>query len=339
MAFEIPQLISQRFSVCDHGNRPHPSAPAVSVVRQSLGANERIGHLPQCKRASGVKYLSPRKESSDSHVTTERTENETVSYDCHVIEGPEIGEKGTNKNKKGVHFENTSSENSPKKSEPRTPKPCTAAIFRHTPSEPRTISYQKSVLDPVVRVLSEPRRYPSLRSDLFYGTEQRHRKRSRSSGMTTGASDTREEGCGARREIPSTVTRPLWETRMEREWGVVFVGGANGEASKTEGRDEAKNGVSSVVRDTEVGTERKRGVIAAGKGEAKAHQFQIDRFLLLPDVPELPPLSKVLKTPVPESHDSHLTSPSSSTPHDGGTEPKKEAIFDFLDKMIAKILP
>ncbi|CAI8057517.1 5' exonuclease Apollo [Geodia barretti] len=64
-SYEVPALISQLFAVGCQDNRPRPSS-SVPSVRRSL---EERSHGRRRKRASGVNFLSPRKESHDHHVT------------------------------------------------------------------------------------------------------------------------------------------------------------------------------------------------------------------------------------------------------------------------------
>ena len=234
--YEIPDVIAQLISVYRHDDKPHPPAPPI-VKRLSVG-NDRV--KCKIKLAAGIDYLSPTKdnksgcgqnESRDYHVTKNKGENggqgkssnhrsrcgQNRSHDCHVTEN-RFENGGL---KKHLSMANTKMIVSPR------------SLAHRIPLEPQSNSHTpEPILPPVVRVLSDPRSTLSHRSDLFYGTEAaRQRKRSRSTGSGDKGPGPSKRGPlrlqegGQRdgmRELPSSVTRPMWVTRLDREWGVAF---------------------------------------------------------------------------------------------------------------------
>ena len=108
-----------------------------------------------------------------------------------------------------------------------------------------TRSSKRPVLSPVVRVLAQSRLSESVSSGTFY-------KRTCSSKDNLSQNTGNDESQASnKRQLPSSVIRPMWFTRIEKEWGVVMSEeGGGGKVGECEGvrrgkraREEGGSGV------------------------------------------------------------------------------------------------
>ena len=319
-----------------------------------------------------MSYISPSKGSHESHVT----EVEREAGDCQVIEGAGKEEGLEKSEEENVNTINISTESSPTEAgQDAAIKPRPSLPPRHTSLELRLGPRPKPVLPPVVRVLSEPRRAPVLRSRVFYGTEApsrqvKGRKRSRSCDeeAVLATLDVGRRGRGRGRKVPLTVTRPVWVTRLEREWGVAM-GGAREERGGGGGGTLSKGKRKGAIEGREVGgrdAEEERRSEGGNRVPCKSNQMLIDECLAnpspsatvawqqlhsqavnfdlqdlnvtlrnetpptrpVPFLPELPPLGEILNQAT-RSCDDHVTI----------SEPNSEIIFDFIDKILLAKFP
>ena len=355
---------------------------ATSTVRRSLEG--RSGGRRR-KRASGVSYLSPMKKSHDGEVEGAAKENgshdahvsENGSHDAHVTEDKSLNahvsedgshdamehdERKSEEEENVMGVINTSTHNSPirieenntKEQNLRTPKSVILAGHRHD-----------STPEPVMRPVSLPRRIPSVRSEIFYGTEPRSRPRKQCVSERDGALDIRMGKGKGKREIPSTLTRPVRVTRLEREWGVVLDkngegegGGGKEECGREKGGREGggeggreggggegvrKGGGEGVRKGGEIKAKANAAVSGESSNEkpaatlpVKFDQLRIDKSLAEPSTSTTYPflVLPVISPPSEDkSCDSHMTSPL-STPMENS-----DIIFDRMDRLLFKLFP
>lgn len=218
-------------------------------------------------------------------------------------------------------------------------------------------SKRKRIPPTLLRTLSKPRHLPPLRSEIFYGTETSRSKMHRRSGPHGREAafvplDFRGGSNGGKRSIPATLSRPIWATRMEREWGVVLgeKGGENGGEGKEreeirgggggEDKKDKKEKSAKVVRKNGLDKGKKRLVVDNRK---VPNQLKVDNCFtrrttsgasqaVPPFLPDLPPLREIVDFS-PKSCDCHVLSSSPPTPksHDN--------VFDSIDRLLFKVLP
>ena len=390
-SYEVPALVSQLFAVGCQDNRPRPSS-SVPSVRRSL---EERSHGRRRKRASGVNFLSPRKESHDHHVAeveAAKGNGSLATEDGNGSHDPRVTQDGNGlshdrhvtvsmrKSEDNVeHMINTTAQDLPSETErtlpegenavngidistkgssdqntPPMPKSVILAGHRRILLEQRLSSVPKPDLTPVEREFSTPRRFPSVRSEIFYGTENSGRSRthkrrcdSEKEGVVVPL-DIGGRGSKGKREIPSTLTRPVWVTGLERGWGVDLGergGGGEGKGGRNEGgREEVKVERRDRTSKGSLDEAQKRPVVKGETLPVECHQVTLEKCLAHPltstnelavSIPFLPDLPPLLDHST-KSCDGHVTS---TLPNPSVHEDKDGIVFDYIDRLLFKLFP
>ena len=244
-----------------------------------------------------------------------------------------------------------------------TPLPSKVVVSggqRHLVLDQKPGSKRKRIPPTLLRTLSKPWHLPPLRSKIFYGTETSQSKMHRRSGPHGREAafvplDVGEGSNGGKRSIPATLSRPIWATRMEREWGVVLDkmggrGGENGGEGEGKERGEIRGGGGGGGKDKKEKSAKVVRKYGLDKGKKRLvvddrtvpNQLKIDNCFTHPTtsgasqavppfLPDLPPLREIVDFS-PKSCDCHvLSSPPTPKSHDN--------VFDSIDRLLLKVLP